>query len=110
MNGDANDPWNRLFEPKTSAGPVNFRYTDGPQVLPDGPSDNSNPHPSAFFAAMLVAVWLVSLVQGTLAWVMLEYIEDIGWLDDRVPWWPCVAIVAAVNMIRFFDRVAFRRP
>lgn len=107
---DDNDPWNRLFEPKTSGGSSHFRYTDAPRVIPDGPQEPKVPSSGAMFAAMLVAVWLVSLLQGTLAWVVLEYVEDIGWIDSRVPWWPCVAIAAAVNMIRFFDRVAFRRP
>ena len=108
MSSDSNDPWDRLFEPKTSPGTSGFRYTEAPSVLPEieqAPQQS----PPMLLAAMLVAVWLVSIVQGTLAWIVLEYIEDIGWLDERVPWWPCVAIIAALNMIRFFDRVAFRR-
>ena len=109
---DDNDPWHRLFETKTSGGSSNFRYTDGPRSIPDpvtAPPADRPMTPGVLFAAMLVSVWLVSLAQGTLAWVVLEYVEDIGWLDGRVAWWPCVAIVAALNMMRFFDRVAFRR-
>ena len=56
------------------------------------------------FAGMVIASWLLGLSEGTLVWIALESLEDIGVIDQHVPWWPIVTIVVALNMIRFLDR------
>lgn len=57
----------------------------------------------------IAAVGLLSLCEGTLAWVALEHVEDIGWISTRVGWSPIVAITVSINLIRAFDRSIFRR-
>lgn len=57
----------------------------------------------------IAAVGLLSLCEGTLAWVALEHVEDIGWISTRVGWSPIVAITVSINLIRAFDRSVFRR-
>ncbi len=55
----------------------------------------------------LIVVALLSVIQGSLLWVIFELIEDFGVIDQRFPWSPFVGIAFAVNLIRVFDRSAF---
>ena len=57
--------------------------------------------------AIFISVWLLALCEGTLAWVVLEYAEDFGWVA-RIPWWPCVVIALCVNLIVALHKAAFR--
>lgn len=57
----------------------------------------------------IAAVGLLSLCEGTIAWVALEHVEDIGWISTHVGWSPVVAIVVCINFIRAFDRTVFKR-
>ena len=63
---------------------------------------------SAFFMG-LTSVILLSITEGTLAWVIFESLEDMGFLDRRIPWQPFVVIALCVNLIRAFDRAVFVR-
>lgn len=62
---------------------------------------------SATFFAGLAAIVFLSLAEGTLVWVIFESLEDLGFVDRRLPWNPFVIIAFAVNLIRAFDRSAF---
>jgi len=113
MSPDSNDPWDRLFEPKTSGTsgvPGHFRYTTNLSESPAEPRNTDTPSSGIVFLAMMFAILLVSLVQGILVWLILEFVEDFGWIDKRISLWPCLLVVLALNGIRFFDRMAFRRP
>jgi len=57
----------------------------------------------------LAAVGLLSFAEGTLAWIGLEHVEDIGWISTHVAWSPIVAIAVCINLIRAFDRAVFKR-
>ena len=92
-------PW--TFEPK---GNTRFQ----------APHSTDDVEPSGKINAMAVisgisALGLLSLCEGTLAWIALEHVEDIGWISARVSWSPIVALVVSINFIRAFDRTVFRR-
>jgi len=57
----------------------------------------------AIFAGLVISAWLLGFAEGTLAWIALESLEDIGVIDQHVQWWPVVVIAVALNMIRFLD-------
>lgn len=65
--------------------------------------------PLAAFLAGLTSVVLLSLTEGTLAWVIFESLEDFGVIDKHLPWNPFVIIAFSVNLIRVFDKAAFGR-
>ena len=67
------------------------------------------PKPFAAFLAGLTSVVLLSLTEGTLVWVIFESLEDLGFVDERLPWNPFVIIAFAINLIRVFDKVAYGR-
>jgi hypothetical protein len=73
------------------------------------PVEEPTPAKSAAFFAGLAAVVFLSLAEGTLVWVIFESLEDLGFVDRRLPWNPFVIIAFAVNLIRAFDRSAFGR-
>jgi hypothetical protein len=102
MNDEPMRPW--AFEPK---GNTSFQM---PNFVDDEPEFQS-PRPSllAGFISGLVSIALLSFCEGTLAWVALEHVEDIGWIDNRVGWVPVLAITVCINLIRGFDRAVFRR-
>jgi hypothetical protein len=67
------------------------------------------PKPWAAFFAGLTSVVLLSLTEGTLVWLIFESLEDLGFVDERLPWNPFVLIAFAVNLIRVFDKAAYGR-
>lgn len=76
---------------------------------PPGVNEPPAPKPLAAFLAGLTSVVLLSLTEGTLAWVIFESLEDLGFVDERLPWNPFVIIAFAINLIRVFDRAAYGR-
>jgi len=57
----------------------------------------------------MLALGLLGLAEGTLAWIALGWAADLGWLDERPDWWPVTAIAIAIILIRAFDKSVFRR-
>lgn len=57
--------------------------------------------------AGLVGLSLLSIIEGSLLWVIFELIEDFGVIDQRLPWSPFVGIAFALNLIRVLDRASF---
>ena len=55
----------------------------------------------------LVALSLLSIIEGSLLWVIFELIEDFGVIDRRLPWSPFIGIAFALNLIRVLDRSVF---
>lgn len=90
--------------------PRNFERTafTPPQMSDDVPVQSGRSAVSAFFAG-LTSVILLSFTEGTLVWVIFESLEDLGALDERLPWHPFVVIAFAVNLIRVFDKAMFGR-
>jgi hypothetical protein len=95
-------PW--AFEPKGGSG--GFQT---PNFVDDGDEPVTKANWVGMFMSGLISVGFLSLCEGTLAWVALEHVEDIGWIDSRVAWAPVVAITMCINLIRGFDRAVFRR-
>lgn len=84
--------------------PRNFETSLGMYA---NPVEEPTPQKSATFFAGLAAIVFLSLAEGTLVWVIFESLEDLGFVDRRLPWNPFVIIAFAVNLIRAFDRSAF---
>ncbi len=93
-------PWS--FDPK------DFRDFQPPRPTDDDVEPSSKANARAVVGG-LAAVGRLAFAEGTLAWVALEHVEDIGWISTRVGWSPVVAIAVCVNLIRAFDRAVFRR-
>lgn len=93
-------PW--AFEPK------NNKSFQMPNFVDEEPEE-TKPNWFAMFLSGVVSIALLSLCEGTLAWIALEHVEDIGWIETRVAWSPVVAIAMCINLIRGFDRAIFRR-
>jgi hypothetical protein len=55
----------------------------------------------------LVGISVLSIIEGSLLWVIFELIEDFGVIDQRLPWSPFIGIAFALNLIRVLDRSAF---
>lgn len=83
----------------------NTRGFDAPRVVPDGPAV---PSPAGTFLWGVVALGLLGLCEGTLAWVALRWAASLGWLEAP-DWSPVVGIALAVTYLRGFDRAVFRR-
>ena len=92
-------PWS--FDPKGNG-------FQPPRTSDDDAEPSSKANAMAVIGG-LAAVGLLSFAEGTLAWIGLEHVEDIGWISTHVGWSPIVAIAVCVNLIRAFDRAVFRR-
>ncbi len=93
---------NWRFDPKDPAD----RGLTPPRVLPDGAPVTGR---GAAVAWGLVALGLLAVCEGTLAWVALRWVHTLGWLDEPPGWSPVVGIALAVTYLRGFDRAVFRR-
>jgi hypothetical protein len=102
MSGDSwGGPW------RFDAKDPNDRSLTPPRVLPDG-----NPVQSASLATFswgIVALGLLALCEGTLAWFALRWADTLGWLPESPGWAPVVGIAVAVTYLRAFDRAVFTR-
>ena len=92
-------PWS--FDPKGNG-------FQPPRAMDDDVEPSSKENARAVVGG-IAAVGLLSLCEGTIAWVALEHVEDIGWISTHVGWSPVVAIVVCINFIRAFDRTVFKR-
>lgn len=93
-------PWS--FDPK------DFRDFQTPNFVDDDePVTKTNW--LVMFMSGLISIGFLSLCEGTLAWIALEHVEDIGWISNHPGWTPIVAITVCINLIRGFDRAVFRR-
>jgi hypothetical protein len=104
--------FNDFFEKNEPSQAGAFR----PRSFPNPPSyslpdEDEAAKPVIVGAVMagMASIILLSLTQGTLAWLIFESLEDFGFVDQRLPWNPFVIIALAVNLIRVFDRAAFGR-
>ena len=83
------------------------RGLDAPRVAPDG--RETVPNAGTAFLWGVVALGLLGLCEGTLAWVALRWAASLGWVESP-EWAPVVGIALAVTYLRGIDRAVFRRP
>lgn len=96
-------------DPDASRNRYRPRSFDSPTFTPPAVMEPSLPNPLLTFLSGVASVCLLSLTEGTLAWVAFESLEDLGVIDERLPWHPFVVIALCVNLARVFDKAAFRK-
>lgn len=95
-----------MFEPKNSQTSQQFQpplFGPEEEQMYFDPEEGQQAGFMTIFVGLILGSWMLGLAEGTLAWIALESLEDIGVIDQRVAWWPVVVIAVALNMIRFLD-------
>lgn len=101
-----NDPWRMgRLDPKD---PANDPFT-ARRVLPEGRRPNGEtPQPGAVLWGS-IAIALLGVCQGALAWAALSWVARIGWISEAPPILPLLGIGVCVAFARAFDKAVFRR-
>lgn len=87
------------FAPKDAAN----RGLTPPRALPDAVGAT----PSVLLG--VAGLGLLGFIEGTLAWIGLRWVADLGWLSEAPAWGPVVGVVMAVTFLRGIDRATFRK-
>lgn len=73
-------------------------------ITPLDPEPIKRPSAASAFFAGIFALVLLSVAEGTLVWIILDSLEDLGVLDRRLDWHPFIVIAFAVNILRALER------